>query len=345
MSAPSPPPVQLGDPMQTHVARLLEDGRNAFRTDSLGSEAWFGTQMRLHEALLRTSPNELLRVGVGIDAAALPSAYLETIRMGKVDLDDPALTPQLLYRDAFVGLAGSFENGRLVSVGVTCALCHSRVDDSFSQGIGARRDGWPNRALDAGKLFALAPAMDDATREALGKWGVGRVAGTPIPSLFALAGVGQATATAQGSIASFIAHEEKDTVHADPARVASSVAALDFYVNAIPAPTPRAGSVDAAAAARGKIVFEGKARCASCHVPPLFTEAGAVTHAGSEIGVEGDGRFRTTPLAGVSTRLGALYHDGRYATLHEVVEHYEKALHVTLTDSEIADLTEYLMSL
>ncbi|HEY8073348.1 MAG TPA: cytochrome c [Labilithrix sp.] len=344
-SASAPPPVQLGDPMQAHIARLLTDGRNLFRTDSLGSDAWFGGQLGLHQVLLKTSPNDLRKLGIGIDAVALPSAYLETIRMGKVDLDDPAITQQLLYQDAFVGLKGSFRSGRLVAVGVTCALCHSTVDDSFAQGIGMRRDGWPNRALDAGRLFALAPQTDDATRAALMKWGVGRVAGTPIPSLFALAGVGLATPTAQGSIASFVAHEATDTMHALPSRVAPSVAALDFYVSTLPAPVAPSGSYDAAAASRGQFLFQNTAKCASCHVPPLFTEPGAVTHAASEIGIEGGGRYRTTPLAGVSTRLGALYHDGRFGTLHDVIAHYETALGITLTDDQIADLTEYLMSL
>ena len=138
-----------------------------------------------------------------------------------------------------------------------------------------------------------------------------------------------------------------------PDRLTSKLAALHFYQLAIPAPKPPAGSVDNALAAQGEIIFDGKAKCATCHVPPLFTEPGNNLHSPSEVGVDSfqadrspTHMYRTAPLAGLwSHARGGFYHDGRFATLPDVVEHYNGLLHLGLSDSEKAALVEYLKSL
>jgi len=138
-----------------------------------------------------------------------------------------------------------------------------------------------------------------------------------------------------------------------PDRLTSKLAALHFYQLAIPAPKPPAGSFDKAAAARGKTLFDGAAQCATCHVPPLFTEPGNNLHAPGEIGVDSfqadrspTHMYRTAPLAGLWTHeKGGFYHDGRFATLLDVVKHYDAQLTLNLSDAQQKDLVEYLKSL
>jgi cytochrome c peroxidase len=135
--------------------------------------------------------------------------------------------------------------------------------------------------------------------------------------------------------------------------VTEKLGALHFYQLAIPAPTPPKKLFNKEAAARGKEVFNGKAKCASCHVPPLFTEPGWPLHTPEEIGIDDfqanrspEKRYRTTPLRGLFTRMrGGFYHDGRFATLDEVVNHYNAVKQLNLTGPEHADLIEYLKSL
>jgi hypothetical protein len=136
-------------------------------------------------------------------------------------------------------------------------------------------------------------------------------------------------------------------------RVTNTLPALHVYQLALVAPTPPRGSFDKAAAARGHDLFEGKARCASCHVGDIKTEPGWNMHLASEIGIDDfqaqrspDGRYRTTPLNGLfSHAKGGFYHDGRFATLADVVNHYDGFMALALTDGEKADLVEYLKSL
>jgi cytochrome c peroxidase len=138
-----------------------------------------------------------------------------------------------------------------------------------------------------------------------------------------------------------------------PDLITGKLADLHFYQLAIAAPAPPSGSFDAAAAARGKILFAGKAACATCHVPPLFTEPGWNMHLPSEIGIDSfqadrapDHRYRTAPLKGLWTHTkGGFYHDGRFATLLDVVNHYNGVKSLGLTEQEKQDLVEYLKSL
>ena len=142
-------------------------------------------------------------------------------------------------------------------------------------------------------------------------------------------------------------------VRSDHDLITSKLPALQFYQLALPAPKPPRDSFDARAARAGKDVFNGAGRCASCHVPPLFTEPGWNMHTAAEIGIDDfqsqrspDERYRTTPLAGLFTRQkGGFYHDGRFATLRAVVDHYNQALGLNLDEAAKRNLVEYLKSL
>ena len=131
------------------------------------------------------------------------------------------------------------------------------------------------------------------------------------------------------------------------------LAALEFYQLALPVPTPANGSFDPVAALAGEQVFRGAANCASCHVPPLYTEPGWNMHTGAEIGIDDvqalrspDERYRTAPLRGLTSHArGGFYHDGRFATLEDVVAHYDGHFGLGLTPQEQSDLVEFLKSL
>jgi len=138
-----------------------------------------------------------------------------------------------------------------------------------------------------------------------------------------------------------------------PDLITSKLPALHFYQIAIPAPKPPVGSFDEMAAARGKEVFDGRGKCATCHVPPLFTEPGHNLHEPGEIGIDSfqadrspTHMYRTAPLAGLWThQKGGFFHDGRFATLRDVVEHYDSFFRLGLMQQEKIDLIEYLKSL
>jgi mono/diheme cytochrome c family protein len=404
--------------IDNHAQRLLEQGRQIFRFDTYGSEAFFGDALQLHRAIAGAqnggvgpgvSPRTALAVGLKVDADALPNRLKAQMKAGKVDLDDPATTLALLRLNAVVGLTGRFDDaGRIRSLGTQCALCHSNVDDSFAPGIGKRLDGWANRDLDVGVIVSLAPnlgpftdllGVDEATvRKVLTSWGPGCYdawldkdgkafapdggrACTLIPPAFGLAGVNLHTWTGAGSVPYWNAYVAVTQQHglgvffdarlgnADqypvsaksgsfntrntPDLVTSKLAALHFYQLAIPAPTPPKGSFDKAAAARGKEVFNGRAQCSTCHVPPLFTEPGHNLHTPAEMGIDAfqadrspTRMYRTAPLAGLWThQKGGFFHDGRFATLPAVIEHYDRNFRLGLTASEKGELVEYLKSL
>lgn len=208
----------------------------------------------------------------------------------------------------------------------------------------------------------------------------GKSAATLIPAAFGLAGQNLHTYNGWGSVPYWNAYVANTQMHGkgtfvDPRLtpkqyplvgktgfankrdnvdlITSKLEALHYYQLSIPAPQPPKGSYDQGAAKRGQQIFDGKAKCASCHVPPLFSEPGWPMHAGAEIGIDDfqssrspDGKYRTTPLRGLFARSkGGFYHDGRFADLPAVVSHYERVLKVSLTDAERRDLVEYLKSL
>ena len=158
-----------GDPAQANADQLVSEGRQVFRYETFGDEAvWSGVLglqkliegSRLGGIGAGITPKQALALGLKVDAAAIPADVAAQIKAGKVNLDDPATTLTLLKLNAVVGLKASFDtDGSLKTVGVTCASCHSTVDDSFAPGIGNRLDGWPNQDLNIGAIVASLPNL------------------------------------------------------------------------------------------------------------------------------------------------------------------------------------------
>ena len=162
--------VDFDKQIQLNATRMLEEGKDTFRFDTFGSEDFWGGKLRLHESIAGeklggvgkgVSPKAALGLGLKVDAEALPAELVAQIKAGKVDLDDPATTLALLKLNSVVGVTGVFDaEGKIRSMGIQCALCHSTVDDAFAKGIGHRRDGWANRDLNVGAIIALAPRLE-----------------------------------------------------------------------------------------------------------------------------------------------------------------------------------------
>jgi hypothetical protein len=155
--------------------RNPRDGRWIFRYDTFGDEQLWTDVLRMHEVVPRiVSPALALKVGLKVDLEALPSSLVEALVAKQVDLTDPAVTVTLLGLDAVVGLRGTVNDGRLERLGITCALCHSTVDDALVPGIGRRLDGWANVDLNVGAIVSLSPAIDKDTIVEFSKWGPGK---------------------------------------------------------------------------------------------------------------------------------------------------------------------------
>jgi mono/diheme cytochrome c family protein len=365
---------------------LAAQGKHIFRYDTFGDEAKWTDLLRMHE-VIRTAvdPVTALSVGLKVDVDALPPSVRKGIVNGTVDLRSPATTVALLKLDAVVGLKGTVEkvNGRdtLTRVGTTCALCHSTVDDSFADGIGKRLDGWPNRDLDPGKIIALSPAVQEPEKALLRAWGAGmydprhNVDGlnkpVVIPPAYGLAGIHSITFTGDGADIAYWNRYVAVTqmgglgTFEDPRLplsitngtvdlVSSKLPALQAYQLSLLAPPAPAGSFDAAAAARGKLVFEGDGECASCHTGSTFTDANARLHPPEDSMAEPEfpsyasrsatRQYRTTPLRGIWQH-PPYFHDGSASTLEDVARIYNTKRSLGLTDDQVADLAQYLRSL
>src|SRR5262245_47205817 len=133
------------------------DGRQIFRFDTFGDEQLWTDALQMHKAVAMLSPADALKAGLKVDVEALPASVINAIKTGTANLTSPAVTLQLLAANAVVGIVGQISNGALVKVGITCALCHSTVDNSLIGGIGRRLDGWPNRDLNVGAIIAMSP--------------------------------------------------------------------------------------------------------------------------------------------------------------------------------------------
>jgi cytochrome c5 len=407
---------------------MLREGKQTFRFDTFGDEAFWGDMLRLHQAIEGErfggvgpglTPRNALALGLKVDADELPRDLIRRLRQGRVNLDDPAVTLLLLRHNAILGVKGFFnEYHNLRSVGITCAFCHSTVDDSVIPGVGNRLDAWANRDLNVGEVIALAPDLSpfstllglsqDEVRAVLRTWGPGKFdaelsldgkavnpqqisngvvtgtnvpAATLIPPAFGLAGVNLHTWTGWGSVThwnAFVANLEMhgsgtffDPRLNDPAKfpiavangfanvrntpdlITPKLAGLHFYQLAIPAPRPPHNSFNQAAARRGKTVFNERAQCDTCHVPPLFTEPGWNMHTPTQMCIDDfqakrspDEHYRTSPLKGLWThQRGGFFHDGRFANLLQVVNHYNTCFSLGLSEAEKSDLVEYLKSL
>ena len=157
------------DVIVSNATQMIGEGRQTFRFATFGDQVFWGDTLKRHQAIEGAanggvggglSPSAALSLGLKVDVDALPQPLIEDLRRGRVNLNDPAVTLALLKLNAVLGVTGFFNSGgTLSSVGIQCALCHSRVDDSFAPGIGHRLDGWPNRDLNVGAIIAFAPDL------------------------------------------------------------------------------------------------------------------------------------------------------------------------------------------
>ena len=365
---------------------LVARGREIFRFDHFGDPTFWTDTLRMHEVIQGTigpgvSPNTALAVGLRVDADALPESLKEALAAGEVDLDDPATTVALLGLGAVLGVVGEVDaSNTLRRVGITCALCHSTVDNSFAPGIGRRLDGWPNRALDPGAIIALSPALTPAQRAVYESWGPGlydprfSIDGKNIPVVlppaFGLRGVAREVYTGDGPVSYWNAYVAITQMHGHgrfvderigvrvnnpPDLVSSKLAALRAYQFSLETPRPVPGSFHEPAARRGRIVFEASG-CARCHLGDKLTDVNlGRLHPPSEVGQDpayvartATKLYRTTPLRGLwnpPLLTGPYFHDGSAATLEDVVEHYVSHFDLSLSAQQKADLVEYLKTL
>jgi mono/diheme cytochrome c family protein len=378
-----------GDAAADKDRQLIAQGKQIFRHDTFGDETQWTDKLRIHE-VIRTSVDPLtaLSVGLKVDADALPPDLIRAIREGTIDLSSPATTVALLKLDSVVGLKGTVEvvggQETLTRIGVTCAICHSTVDDSVARGIGRRLDGWPNRDLDPGAIIALSPALDAATKQVYRSWGRGRYdprfnldgqnGPQVIPPAYGLADIHRITSTGDGdevaywnryvAVTQMGAHGSfadrrigVSVTNGLDDLVTSKLPALQAYQLSLSAPVPPAGSFDAAAAERGRLVFEGPGQCARCHSGPQLTDANLRLHPPSEVvsEPEPDGtpsyasrtatkQYRTAPLHGLWQH-PPYFHNGSAPTLEAVVHRYNDRNGLGLTSAQMIDLVEYLKSL
>jgi mono/diheme cytochrome c family protein len=374
------------------LPQSASDGQSIFRYDTFGDQQLWTETLHIQQAVKTLSPATALSVGLKVDSDALPPPIISAIQAGQVDLNDPAVTIQLLKFNAIVGVIGKVvgANDNLATIGVTCALCHSTVDNSVAPGIGKRLDGWPNRTLNVGAIIALSPVLTD--KSPYNGWGAGRYDarfhafnGTTfiqlnspsipvlIPPAYGLQGVGFETYNGDGAISYWndyvavtqmggqgsVSDPRIGVFISEPNElVAPKLAALLQYQLSLKPPSPPAGSFDTAGAQRGAALFNGAARCATCHVPPTYTDVLSgpdpntpVLHSPSEVGQDATYAvrsatklYRTTPLRGLWQH-PPYFHDGSAADLLAVVNHYNTLFSLDLTDRQKSDLIEYLKSL
>ena len=355
----------------------LAAGKQTFRFDTFGNETFWTDTLRVHEVIESgVSPVAALTVGLKVDADVLPPGILQT-----ADLNSPATTVALLKLNAVVGLKGVVEtvNGKdtLTRVGITCALCHSTVNNSAAPGIGQRLDGWPNLDLNAGAIIALSPALTGAQKAVYNSWGPGKYDArynfdgrndpALIPPAYGLAGVRSVTYTGDGNRpaywnryvavtqmhghGSFSEPRLGISVSNPPDQVEAKLADLEAYQLSLGVPAPPAGSFDPAGAARGQVVFTGQGQCSTCHAGQSFTDANTRLHDPSETPTDpthaersATKMYRTTPLRALGQH-APYFHDGSAATLLDLVDRYDSANNLQLTPQQKADLVEYLKSL
>ena len=356
---------------QAMTPALIAQGKQIFRYDTFGDEQKWTDQLHMDQVVSTLDPITALSVGLKVDADALPPGILAS-----ADLSSPATTAALLKLNAVVGIKASVDaNNHITRLGVTCALCHSTVDDSVAPGIGHRLDGWPNRDLNVGAIVALSPALPAGVKAVFNGWGPGRYdprfnidgLNTPLvlPPAYGLARVRNETYTAEGPVAywnayvaviqmggqgNFSDRRLGIDVHQSPDLVTPKLPALRAYQLSLAAPAPAPGSYDPAAAQRGRAVFARD--CMGCHIGITGTDNNAgVLHAPSDTGMDGayaartaTKAYRTTPLRGLA-RHPPYFHDGSAATLEDVVAHYNQVRKLQLDARQQHDLTEFLKTL
>ena len=380
LASPAPPSLAKGGTSLNPAT--LTQGREIFRYDTFGDETYWTDTLLLHQAIAaNVSPLTALSVGLKVDVDALPAALQQAIAANQVPLDSPSTTISLIQLNAVVGIKGEVSGGTLTRVGITCALCHSTVDNSFAPGIGHRLDGWPNRDLNVGAIVSLSPSpvITAAQRAILGSWGPGiydpRInidgidAPVVIPGAFGLRHVALETFTGDGPISYWNAYVAITQMHGHgtfsdprigvtvsnpPDLVGPKLDALRAYQLTLSAP---AGVVtDRAAVQRGKDVFVGVAGCANCHYGQALTDVNdGILHTPAQVGQDATYAnrtatklYRSTPLRGLwhpPQLQGPYFHDGSAPTLEAVVDHYSGVFGFTLTSQQRADLVTYLQTL
>ena len=377
------------DDSAAQTAAQVEQGKQIFRFDTFGDETQWTDTLRMHE-VIRTAvdPATALSVGLKVDAEALPASVVAGIQNGSVDLHSPATTVTLLKLNAVVGLKGTVEtvNGvdTLTHVGVTCALCHSTVDNSFAPGIGKRLDGWANRDLNPGAIIALSPAPSAAAKAVYNSWGPGKYdprfnldgknGPQVIPPAYGLAGINKIISTGDGDDLAYwnryvgVTQMGGHGSFAEPRLgvnvtngtddlITAKLPALQAYQLSLLAPPPPAGSFDAVAAERGKLVFNTTGKCATCHTGDKFTDANTRLHPPSDAVSEPEPagvpsyasrsatkQYRTAPLRGLWQH-PPYFHNGTAPTIEAVIQTYNTKLTLGLTVAQMADLAQYLKSL
>jgi hypothetical protein len=283
------------------------DGKEIFRFDTFGDEQFWTDVLRLHEAVQTLTPATALAVGLKVDVDALPREIVKALKAGDVDLEDPAITIALLQLNAVVGVMGKVnESGELTSIGITCALCHSNVDDSLTTGIGKRLDGWANHDLNVGVIAGLAPGLPPELKTEFAEWGPGMYdprhhafdgmnliglnsPSVPVvmPPIYGLRGVGFETYTGDGPISywnSYVGVGQmggqgnfRDPrislfIRQTPDLVTPKLRALLEYQLRLRVPDPPKDSFNRRAAARGRRLFYNQAGCGTCHSGPNYTD-------------------------------------------------------------------------
>jgi mono/diheme cytochrome c family protein len=357
---------------------VVADGKQIFRFDTFGNETFWSDTAALHEKVNLLSPLDALMNGLKVDFDALPAPIQQALLAGQVDLTDPATTAVLIQHDAVLGVKGQVENGSVVRIGITCALCHSTVDDAIMPGVGSRLDGWPNRDLDVGAIIALSDAIADAPYNT---WGPGMydprfsLDGINIPVVlppaFGLRHVKKELYTGDDDVSywntyvavtqmhghgTFVDPRINVAVSNPPDLVSSKLDALRAYQFSLETPAAKPGTFDPDAARRGRALFRGVAGCGRCHRGAIYSDINANRlHSPDEVGQDGDYAFRsvtklyrTTPLRGLwnPPQLdGPYFHDGSAPTLADVVDHYVALFGLTLSTKQKSDLVEFLKTL
>ena len=386
-SVDNTPPLVAEVPQPT--AAQIEEGKQIFRFDTFGDETQWTDKLQMHKVIASAvDPTTALSVGLKVDAEALPAAVVQGIQNGSISLRSPDTTIALLKLNAVVGLKGTVEavggKDTLTHVGITCALCHSTVDDSFAPGIGKRLDGWANRDLNPGAIIALSPALNPAQKAVYNSWGKGKydprfnldgISGPQvIPPAYGLNGIHRITSTGDGEdlaywnryvgVTQMGGHgsffEPRTGVmvtNGTDDLISSKLPALQAYQLTLAAPPPPAGSFDQAAALRGESVFRSAGRCSTCHSGTEFTDANARLHPPADVVSEPEPngapgyasrsatrQYRSAPLRGLWQH-APYFHNGSAATLETVVQTYNTKKSLGLTQPQMTDLVEYLKSL
>jgi cytochrome c553 len=356
---------------QTMSPEIVQ-GQQIFRFDTFGNEQFWTDKARLHEVINKQlQPLEALSLGLKVD--------LDNLNLLRFVAHNPFAasgTRELLRQNAVVGVQASFDSdGNIARLGITCALCHSTVDNALLPGIGHRIDGAANVDLNVGAIIAMSPILTAEQKAVYQSWGKGKYdprynqdgKNTPIvlPPAYGLAQIKNETYTAEGPISYWNAYVAVTQMHGQgnfseprlgidvkhsPDLVTPKLPPLRAYQHSLLAPKPPAGSFDAASAERGRTLFNQT--CATCHVGGSGTDNNdGKLHAPAETGVDGAYAARTVNKAYRTTPLRALwqhppyFHDGSAATLGDVVAHYNRVRTLGLTPVQQRELVEYLKSL